>query len=90
MSVDHSLREYGWDLAESTVDHKYALPAIFALLPPKQSLDILDAVCGNGAIAGKLAELGHHVMGIDLSKDGILLARKQKGGDIFGANRDKR
>ncbi len=61
MPVDHGLREYGWDSAESTADHKYTLPAILALLPQKQGLDILDAGRGNGAIAGKLAELGHHV-----------------------------
>ncbi len=37
---------------------------------------ILDAGCGNGAIAGHLAEMGYQVTGIDLSEDGIVIARK--------------
>jgi len=76
MSVNHGLREYGWNSADSTADHEYTLPAIISLLPKKQGLRLLDAGCGNGAIAGKLVELGHHVIGIDLSEDGIRVARK--------------
>lgn len=75
MPLDPGLREYGWENADSTADHAYTFPAIVSLLPAGK-LNILDAGCGNGAIAGKLAELGHRVTGIDLSEDGIVLARR--------------
>jgi len=74
MSIDPGLREYGWDSAQSTPDHTYTLPAIIKLLPAGGA--ILDAGCGNGAIAGRLSELGYQMTGIDLSEDGIVIARK--------------
>lgn len=76
MPPDTGLRKYGWDSAASTPDHRYTLPAIIELLPRRTGMRILDAGCGNGAIAGRLAELGHQVTGIDLSEDGIIIARK--------------
>ncbi len=77
MPVEHGLRTYGWNSAESTQDHAYTLPAILSLLPDAlQGVSILDAGCGNGAIAGKLADMGCQVTGIDFSEDGIAIARK--------------
>ena len=73
--IDHGLRNYGWDSSDSLTNHAYTLPAIIDLLPGK-NLTILDAGCGNGFIAGKMAELGHTVVGIDISEDGISIARK--------------
>lgn len=75
MPIDSGLKEYGWDTTESTPDHAYTFPAIVSLLP-KGVVKILDAGCGNGAIAGRLAKLGYQVTGIDLSEDGIVIARK--------------
>ncbi|QUH02923.1 class I SAM-dependent methyltransferase [Saccharopolyspora erythraea] len=36
----------------------------------------LDAACGTGRYARRLAELGHHVIGVDSSPDMLALARK--------------
>jgi len=71
--------EYEWTSAEAQDDHEYTLPAIISLLPPG-SLKILDAGCGNGYIASRLAGLGHAVTGIDVSTDGIRLARNEYPG----------
>ncbi len=66
---------YGWKSAEALPDHAYTLPAIKYLLPEK-GLTILDVGCGNGYIASQLATMGHNVIGIDASEDGIAIARK--------------
>jgi 2-polyprenyl-3-methyl-5-hydroxy-6-metoxy-1,4-benzoquinol methylase len=75
MKMDNELKAYGWVSADRTDAHAYVLPAIRKLLPADKKLNILDAGCGNGYIAGKLAELGHDVVGIDLAEDGIAIAR---------------
>ena len=56
--------------------HRYILPSIVALLPRHPRLQILDAGCGSGVIASRLAGLGHDVTGVDSSPDGIRLARQ--------------
>ncbi len=66
MKLDHGLQEYGWESADALADHSYTLPAIKSLLPAGK-LNILDAGCGNGFIAGQLAGIGHQVTAIDLS-----------------------
>jgi len=66
---------YGWKSAESLADHAYTLPAIKCLLP-EGVLTILDVGCGNGYIASQLSTMGHNVIGIDASDDGIAIARK--------------
>ncbi len=76
MKLDHGLQEYGWESADALADHSYTLPAIKSLLPAGK-LNILDAGCGNGFIAGQLAGMGHQVTAIDLSKDGIEIAQKK-------------
>ena len=78
MKVDHGLEEYGWNSADATQDHAYTFPAIASLLPSSsgRGMSILDAGCGNGNIAGRLAALGYQVVGIDLSEDGIEIAKK--------------
>jgi len=78
MAVDHGLKEYGWHSADATQDHTYTFPAIVDLLPAssERSMTILDAGCGNGDTAGRLAALGYQVTGIDISEDGIAIAKK--------------
>lgn len=39
-------------------------------------MTILDAGCAQGYIASKLADMGHNVIGIDSSEDGIVIGRK--------------
>lgn len=75
MTMSESLPSYGWTSADAQADHAYTLPAILKLLPPGQHR-ILDAGCGNGFIASELSRLGHDVVAIDASEDGINLARQ--------------
>lgn len=75
MRIDNGIKAYGWTSANRTNAHAYILPSIIRLLPRGKLLTILDAGCGNGFVAGKLAELGHNVVGIDLAEDGIAIAR---------------
>ena len=58
--------------------HGYLLPKVLELIGPiTPGLRILDVGCGNGSMAGELLKRGAHVVGIDLSTDGIAQARKQ-------------
>jgi len=66
---------YGWTDPHATCAHEYVLPAIIQALPVGKGLRILDIGCGNGYVAGQLAQLGHDVVGVDVSTDGIELAR---------------
>ena len=43
-------------------------------LPQNQTLKILDIGCGTGFFTGILSQLGHEVIGIDLTKEMIHLA----------------
>lgn len=65
---------FGWQSAESLPVHAYTLPAIERLLP-EGNLEILDVGCGNGYVASRLSAMGHTVIGIDASEDGIAIAR---------------
>lgn len=70
--------EYGWKDAEQKSSHEYLLPATLEevrLLARDRPLRILDLGCGNGYISAQLAALGHEVIGVDSSTDGIEAAR---------------
>jgi len=67
--------KYGWQSPEPTPAHGYILPAVTRLLPAGKPLRILDAGCGNGFLAGQLARMGHEVTGVDISEDGVEIAR---------------
>lgn len=73
--MDHGQTHYGWTSNEACNNHSYTLPAILRLLPVKNGT-ILDAGCGNGYVAGYLAQMGYRVIGADLSQDGIEIAQK--------------
>jgi 2-polyprenyl-3-methyl-5-hydroxy-6-metoxy-1,4-benzoquinol methylase len=45
--------------------------------------NVCDLGCGNGYLAGRLAELGYSVTGVDASTSGIEVARKQHTGVKF-------
>ena len=58
--------------------HNYLLPTLFrelAAFAQGRSLKIVDLGCGNGYVAAQLAALGHTVTGVDVSTDGIAIAR---------------
>jgi SAM-dependent methyltransferase len=57
--------------------HAYLLPELLSVaddLPPHSR--ILDVGCGNGSVASEFSKLGHFVVGIDLSKAGVGIARE--------------
>ncbi len=70
------LKAYGWFDKESHVAHSYIFPKIQAFLP-SYNVKILDIGCGNGSLTQKLADLGHKVVAIDASSDGIKIAQKE-------------
>ncbi|MBD0319624.1 MAG: class I SAM-dependent methyltransferase [Gemmatimonadetes bacterium] len=70
--------EYGWKDAAQKSSHEYLLPAALAevaRIGGGRPLRILDLGCGNGFIAAELARRGHQVVGVDVSEDGIEVAR---------------
>lgn len=54
-------------------------PAIRSLLPPVDGLRVLDAGCGDGHYAARLADRGADVLGIDASREMIRAAEEQHG-----------
>jgi SAM-dependent methyltransferase len=58
-----------------------AATSVLALLPPRAS--IVDLGCGSGVTAGRLADAGHQVVGIDQSVALIALARRRAPGAAF-------
>lgn len=76
MNAAHA--KYGWKDAGPTCAHEYILPAVtghIKELAQEKSLKILDIGCGNGYVASKLAEIGHSIIAVDISADGIEIAR---------------
>lgn len=77
---------YGWSDAQATCAHGYLVPSVLRLVHGVGggiSLRILDLGCGNGHVTSRLAELGHKVIGIDASPDGIAIARSAHPGVEF-------
>jgi 2-polyprenyl-3-methyl-5-hydroxy-6-metoxy-1,4-benzoquinol methylase len=74
---------YGWKDAELTDTHGFLLPYVLRQFPNDRTVGILDIGCGNGAVAGKLAGLGHKVTAVDVSKDGIEIAQRLHSGVNF-------
>ena len=76
-AVEHA--SFGWQDSKATCAHAYLFPKLLQLitgLSAGKSLRILDLGCGNGYVASRLAELGHRVMGVDISPDGIEIAHR--------------
>lgn len=59
-------------------------PGAIALLKPVRDKLILDVGCGEGTIARMLAERGARVIGYDLSKEQIKLARQREKSTPYG------
>src|SRR3954447_1903766 len=69
--------EFGYRNEQPAHTAAYLLPAIMQLAPPlSQATRVLDVGCGNGYIAGQFAKRACSVVGIDLSDEGIEIARK--------------
>jgi SAM-dependent methyltransferase len=66
---------YGWTSTAPMQAHNFLWPAIERLLPG-DAKKVLDIGCGNGFLASRLAQKGYAVTGIDVSPDGVVLAKK--------------
>lgn len=54
------------------------VPAALQLLPDLQNKVVLDAGCGSGIYARKLAKLGAEIIGVDISETMIAIANEEK------------
>jgi 2-polyprenyl-3-methyl-5-hydroxy-6-metoxy-1,4-benzoquinol methylase len=78
MKIILTQSQYGWKDAKPTCAYEYILPAVLKeirKLFQGKSARILDMGCGNGYVAAQIAQIGHAVVAIDASKDGIDIAR---------------
>jgi 2-polyprenyl-3-methyl-5-hydroxy-6-metoxy-1,4-benzoquinol methylase len=69
-----------WDAEIENGDpyHRYLIfPHVLRLLEIKPGQKILDFACGNGALSRRMAALGAHVVGIDVSEAFIQKARER-------------
>ncbi len=70
-------QDYGFASTAPRHMHVHFLPAIFALAGPlKPGLRVLDVGCGNGFTAGEFLKRDCQVVGVDLSEQGITLAKE--------------
>ena len=58
----------------------YERPATLALLPDVNGKDVLDAGCGHGWYADRLARRGARIVAVDRSREMVNLARERLGG----------
>ncbi|MFT3785375.1 MAG: methyltransferase domain-containing protein [Tepidisphaeraceae bacterium] len=70
-------KDFGYADAAPAHTAAYLIPAIRQLAGDrlKAGARVLDVGCGNGAICSVLAREGCHVVGLDLSEQGIAIAR---------------
>jgi 2-polyprenyl-3-methyl-5-hydroxy-6-metoxy-1,4-benzoquinol methylase len=55
--------------------HRHLWPVVASLLPDRPS-NVLDVGCGNGFLASRMAQSGHHVTAFDLSAENVASAHK--------------
>lgn len=78
--------EWGYATAAPAHTMAYLDPAVRRLLPESlKGLRVLDVGCGNGVWARWLMERGAEVVGIDVSEDGVRIARREVPGARFEA-----
>jgi len=87
-----SYKDYGFSTEGASHMHAHFMPQILALAGKlKPGTRVLDVGCGNGAACGEFLRRGCAVVGIDLSQQGIDLARRtypQGRFELIGADRD--
>lgn len=70
-------KDYGFTHPGAGHMHVHFLPPVFALAGElKPGTRVLDVGCGNGFACGEFLQRGCRVVGIDLSRQGIEIARK--------------
>jgi 2-polyprenyl-6-hydroxyphenyl methylase/3-demethylubiquinone-9 3-methyltransferase len=68
--------EYGFADSHASHMHKHFLPGVLAFAEPvRPNMRVLDVGCGNGYTCGQFLHRGANVTGVDLSGEGIELAR---------------
>ncbi|MEJ6012145.1 class I SAM-dependent methyltransferase [Novosphingobium aquae] len=72
--MSEALPDYGWGSARPHTAN-YLSEKVRDILRESGGKSVLDAGCGNGALAGYLASLGYQVTGLDASTSGIEIAR---------------
>jgi 2-polyprenyl-3-methyl-5-hydroxy-6-metoxy-1,4-benzoquinol methylase len=82
--MSNQYQDFGFTTAAASHMHQHFMGPLMALTPThKPRLRVLDVGCGNGYLAGAYAALGHEVVGIDLSEQGVSIARKAYPGARF-------
>jgi 2-polyprenyl-3-methyl-5-hydroxy-6-metoxy-1,4-benzoquinol methylase len=77
-------RDYGYTSADASHMHRHFMPHVFDLGGPiGPGTRVLDVGCGNGYTVGCFLERGCSVVGVDLSEQGIAIARKTYPGARF-------
>lgn len=70
-------RDYGWKTTAASHMHVHFMPHIMQLACTfAPGTRVLDVGCGNGFTCGEFLKLGCGVVGIDLSEQGIAIARQ--------------
>jgi ubiquinone biosynthesis O-methyltransferase len=69
-------REFGWDDEAPRHSTTYVWPAVAKAIRPAPGMRVLDVGCGNGSLTRELVRAGCSVVGIDLSAQGIAVARR--------------
>ncbi|TSC96394.1 MAG: hypothetical protein Athens071426_340 [Parcubacteria group bacterium Athens0714_26] len=67
---------------EGTYQKEIILPNLLRLLDIKRGEMVLDLACGQGFFAGEFYKKGAHVIGVDISKELITIARKNSPEDM--------
>jgi 2-polyprenyl-3-methyl-5-hydroxy-6-metoxy-1,4-benzoquinol methylase len=55
------------------------IPTLIKLIGDVRGIKVLDVGCGSGVLCSKLANLGAHVDGVDLSEEMIRIAQRESG-----------
>ena len=77
MKTKDGYSDYGFNHSDASHMHRHFIPPIFelcGLLCP--STRVLDVGCGNGFTCGEFLNRGCQVVGVDLSEQGIAIARQ--------------
>ena len=90
MTASLQYSEFGYPDAHGSHMHYHILPHLMTLASPTiPGMRVLNLGCGNGVLCGEFLKLGCQVVGIDLSLEGIALARKsypEGRFELMGAN----
>ena len=69
-------QHYGWKTEAVPASHRYLYGEILTVLDGRIPCSVLDLGCGNGFLAGLLAERGCDVVGVDADGGGIEIAAR--------------